>query len=171
MGARAQADLDGDGVGDVCDPDIDGDGWDNDSDCAPTDASINPGAEEIPYDGIDNNCNGMEDDAIDGVVDIVEDVLCDIPADAWKTGGGCGTLKGKLRAITHKVEAALRTGNTAQIDAAIRQVENDLLAKLDGCALRGGADNDDLVQECTYQEPAYELVEDLRNWLIALRAA
>nr|WP_281285827.1 thrombospondin type 3 repeat-containing protein [Persicimonas caeni] len=167
----AQEDLDGDGLGDECDPDIDGDGWDNDADCAPYDPAINPDAQEIPYDGVDNNCNGMEDDTIDGAVDIVEDALCDIPAGAWKVGGGCGALKNKLRAIANKVDAALRTGKTAQIDAAIRQVENDLLPKLDGCAANGTPDNDDWVQECTYQETAYDLLRELRDWLVALRDA
>lgn len=34
----------------------------NDLDCDDTDASINPDAEEIPCNAIDENCNGMEDD-------------------------------------------------------------------------------------------------------------
>jgi len=35
----AQADTDGDGLGDACDPDADGDGRDNGADCAPLDAT------------------------------------------------------------------------------------------------------------------------------------
>ncbi len=56
-----QLDLDSDGFGDVCDPDADNDGFSGD-DCNDLDANINPAATEIPYNGIDENCNGMSDD-------------------------------------------------------------------------------------------------------------
>ena len=57
--------------------DEDGDGWGTtpeeacpsqdgfaefDGDCAPQDASVNPGADEVWYDGIDQNCDGNDDD-------------------------------------------------------------------------------------------------------------
>jgi aminopeptidase N len=44
----AQQDLDGDGLGDACDPDIDGDGRANGADCAPLDATAqDPPAAEV----------------------------------------------------------------------------------------------------------------------------
>lgn len=50
-------------------PDADGDGYqdlecaeDGEGDCDETDAAVNPGAEEVWYDGIDQNCDGNDDD-------------------------------------------------------------------------------------------------------------
>jgi len=71
-----QADTDGDRTGDVCDLDIDadGDGYDTNVDCDDTDASINPGATDIPGDGIDQDCDGQDatDADGDGVGDSVD---------------------------------------------------------------------------------------------------
>ena len=56
-----QANADGDAFGDPCDQDADNDGWPDWLDCAPTDADIYPGAEEV-VDGVDNNCNDIVDE-------------------------------------------------------------------------------------------------------------
>ena len=47
-------------VGSRCSGDSDGDGWDDTVDCAPDDPAINPGAVDIPNDGIDQNCDGSD---------------------------------------------------------------------------------------------------------------
>ena len=47
--------------------DRDGDGFLNDVDCNDADAAVSPGAGEIVYDGVDNDCNpGTPDDDLDG---------------------------------------------------------------------------------------------------------
>jgi len=58
-----QADLDGDGAGNACDPDADGDGYlAAADDCDDLDAAVNPGAVET-CDGVDNNCvNGIDEE-------------------------------------------------------------------------------------------------------------
>jgi hypothetical protein len=68
-----QQDLDGDHLGDVCDPDIDNDGVFNADDCEPEDATIAPGKMER-CNGTDDNCDGVIDgensiDCIDYFID------------------------------------------------------------------------------------------------------
>jgi len=47
----------------VCDTGLDSDcdGWPNDGDCEPDDPYSYPGADDVPYDGIDNDCAGDGD--------------------------------------------------------------------------------------------------------------
>ncbi|HIN85018.1 MAG TPA: hypothetical protein EYN06_00955, partial [Myxococcales bacterium] len=55
-----QTDLDKDGLGDVCDTDMDGDGVENDTDCAPENGEISPSTQE-KCNGIDDNCDDLID--------------------------------------------------------------------------------------------------------------
>ena len=58
-----QDDLDGDGFGDACDPDRDGDGYREGEDCNDADGAISPDpvTAELCGDAIDNNCDGATD--------------------------------------------------------------------------------------------------------------
>jgi len=54
--------------------DGDGDGWFEDQDCDDTDPLVHPGVEDVPYDGIDQDCDGGDLCDVDG--DGFDDPLC-----------------------------------------------------------------------------------------------
>jgi hypothetical protein len=51
---------------DTAAPDADGDGVPDNADCDPADQNVYPGQHEIPYDGIDNDCDGEDVNDVDG---------------------------------------------------------------------------------------------------------
>ena len=87
-----QEDLDGDGQGDVCDDDADGDDDPDLTDCAPLDPSIFHGASEL--------CNGLDDDCDDitdsGDADLATD---DVQLCEWQNGVCSGATKPVARCV------------------------------------------------------------------------
>ena len=57
-----------------CGSDSDGDGVNDEDDCAPDDDTIFPGAEELPGDGVDSNCDGSDNPVDTGDDDTDEQV-------------------------------------------------------------------------------------------------
>jgi hypothetical protein len=79
-----QSDVDGDGIGDACEPDDDGDGVIDDYDNCPMDT--NPDQADVDLDGIGDICDADDDN--DGVVD-GSDVCLNTPSDALVLSNGC----------------------------------------------------------------------------------
>ncbi len=83
--------------------DNDGDGFVNDADCDPDDGAIHPRADEIWYDGIDQNCDGLNDfdQDEDGYVatEFEAQQLESVAAEAQLPGGDCCDLNDNISPI------------------------------------------------------------------------
>lgn len=85
-----------DGGGDDSRPDTDGDGIHDGADCAPNNPDVYPGAVDIPYDGIDQDCNGedlidADGDGYDGTAaggDDCDDTNAEVNPGATDGGNG-----------------------------------------------------------------------------------
>ncbi|GDX81099.1 hypothetical protein LBMAG42_29100 [Deltaproteobacteria bacterium] len=96
--------------------DADNDGWSDDEDCAPDDPEISPGADEVFYDGVDQDCSGDGDFDADGDGVLVDDDCDDRDAsvhpgaeDIWYDGedSDCaGNDDFDADGDTHQVEGA-----------------------------------------------------------------
>ena len=98
-----QLDTDGDLMGDACDPDDDGDGDPDETDCAPLDETVHDGADET-CDGVDNDCDGLTDEGFDpdgdGVVDCLDD---DDDGDGDPDDTDCAPLNPDIHAAADEI--------------------------------------------------------------------
>ncbi|MCB9758248.1 MAG: putative metal-binding motif-containing protein [Alphaproteobacteria bacterium] len=85
--------------------DLDGDGWASPEDCDDSDAAVHPEADEVPYNGVDEDCDG-------------EDLL-DVDGDGWEawTVGGEDCRDGN--AAVHPDAVELCNGADEDCDEAV----------------------------------------------------
>ena len=137
-----QEDYDFDGKGDVCDPDDDNDLTPDEDDCAPFDAEVHLGAQEL-CDGLDNNCDGVLDDEDSGgcqphYVDLDEDefgeehdfaCLC-APDDEFSTviAGDCDDDEPAVNPDAEEVCDGIDNDCNAEIDDGYPDTDQDGLA-------------------------------------------
>ena len=118
-----QDDLDFDLIGDVCDPDIDGDGVVNASDCEPLNALVAPTHEE--------RCNGFDDNC-DGVLDAADSAGCiKLYIDMDGDGAGVSDTEVCLCEIADPETQTVYGGDCNDDDPAISPLALEICNDLD----------------------------------------
>jgi hypothetical protein len=122
-----QSDLDGDGIGDVCEPDDDSDGIIDDGDNCPLDANADQA--DADGDGIGDACDADRDG--DGVLD-VEDVCGATPPGQPVLANGCSVAQDCPCVAAWKnhggyVSCVSRAANALLAASAITQAQKDAL--------------------------------------------
>ncbi|MCB9743585.1 MAG: peptidoglycan DD-metalloendopeptidase family protein [Alphaproteobacteria bacterium] len=104
--------------------DSDGDGWDDDEDCAPNNASVHPGAAEVCDDGVDNDCTGGDahsetwyrDDDGDGFGAEAR-VVCGSPGGGWvRQSGDCDDSRASVSPSARELCDGLDNDCDGEID-------------------------------------------------------
>ena len=103
----------------VADPDIDGDGSAASVDCNDADATVYPGAVEVLGDGIDNNCNAVDDDFCTSYESTCGTPITD--CETWWNNSAAGTpgeSSGASQACyAYHYDVATQQSDQAMIDA------------------------------------------------------
>jgi|GEM_PF-4693719 len=114
--------------------DLDGDGFTTQVDCDDSDASINPGATDIPGDGIDQNCDGIDEPLPPG------DLFCDdMTIDQLIASGAYNVIDNRDRHLGKNVKGT--NGNDLILLSDLGDKAN--ARQGDDCVI-GGAGNDNI---------------------------
>ena len=72
-------------------------------------------------------------------------------------------------ALTNKINGVLTLIDQGQYATALNKLENDILPKTDGCALRGAPDKNDWIKECATQQMVYPFLKQTIELLKGLQ--
>jgi len=148
-------DADDDGFGDPGSGGVDcATGVEDDSDCDDTNASVFPGstAREVPFDGIDTDCDGIDactDLDCDGLPDLVFAQTDDgagnyaIHSAIWLTSGGTFTEPTPLPTVGAMGVDAADFDNDGYIDLVVASVQDGTHRDIDSYVFRGTGDGVD----------------------------
>jgi hypothetical protein len=70
--------------------------------------------------------------------------------------------------LLNRLNAVIQSITAADYAAALDQLQNDILAKTDGCAKAGAPDSNDWIRNCNAQGQVYPQIVDLINEVKAL---
>ena len=146
-----QADLDGDGKGDACDKDADGDAYlaaryETGSDCDDADPAVHPGAYEGQASPVDCvACNGVDDDC-DGQTD--EDAVSCVTYYLDSDGDGWGSMSSQCLCGPSGTYRATKPGDCNDANDAVNPGATETCGNGldDNC---NGSQNDDGALGCT----------------------
>jgi hypothetical protein len=89
-------------------------------------------------------------EAVSRITDL-QNTIITIPSTALKNSTMKNTLLNKLNAVINSIEAG-------DYQAALDQLQNDILAKTDGCATQGTPDKNDWIKDCATQGQVYPVI-------------
>lgn len=69
--------------------------------------------------------------------------------------------KNKQKTLINKLEAVRKQVQNGAFQGALNKLQNDILPKIDGCALGGSPDSNDWINNCAAQDQVYPLVVEL----------
>jgi hypothetical protein len=100
-----------------------------------------------------------------GGTDAVVKVLTDVISAINNLAPGSFKNNNMANTLTNKINAAIQMIDQGLYQDAIDKLQNDILAKTDGCANAGGPDKNDWISNCTAQSQVYPLLMKTINLL------
>jgi hypothetical protein len=91
----------------------------------------------------------------------LETTITALSSNLLKNANMQNTLNNKLNAVIADV-------NSADYTAAINKLQNDILAKTDGCAISGAPDKNDWITDCKTQATLYPQIQSIINQIKGL---
>ena len=122
----------------------------------------------IVHDGYDYSSSASSTITVIPIVTAATDTVEETIAAITEMDPGIFSNPNIGNALTNKLNSILDLINDGEYQQALDKLNNDILPKTDGCALRGEADKQDWIEECIEQEEVYEDIMDIIGRLESL---